>query len=133
MAEEIIMDADATLEAIIKEFRKLKDAKDALNKQLKELNPQIDYVQGLIIEKMQAEGATKISTDYGSASLSTKDYAQIKDFEEFIHYVLTHDAFHLLQKRVNDAPCRLIWDDEEAEEIPGIGKFEKTTLNFRKK
>ena len=46
--EETIL-ADASMEEIIQQFRELKDEKDRLNKIVKDLNPQIEYLQGLII------------------------------------------------------------------------------------
>ena len=123
--------ADNSFEEILRELRDLKTQKDDLNKAIKELTPQIEYLQSIAIAKLQGEGAEKVSTSFGSASISTKDYASIKDFPAFIQYVATHQAYELIQKRANDAPLRLIW--EEAEEVPGVESFEKTTLNFRKK
>lgn len=125
--------ADQSFEEILKELRDLKTQKDDLNKAIKKLNPQIEYIQAIAIAKLQGEGAEKVTTSFGSASLSTKDYATIKDFGAFIHYIDTHKAYEMIQKRANDAPIRLIWEDEESGGIPGIDSFSRTTLNFRKK
>lgn len=129
--EQIEIKADSSMEEIVQEFRRLKDKKKDLEKQAKDLNPQIETLQGLIITKMQGEGANKISTDFGSCSLSTKDYATIKDFAAFLEYIVGHGAYELIQKRANDAPMRIIW--EEDEDVPGVVAFERTTLNFTRK
>ena len=125
--------ADHSFEEILKELRDLKTQKDDLNKAIKEVNPQIEYLQAIAIAKLQGEGAEKVTTSFGSASISIKDYASIKDFGAFIHYIDTHKAYELIQKRANDAPLRLLWDDEESGGVPGVESFTKTTLNFRKK
>lgn len=132
--KEVVVEADSTLADMIKDFRDLKEQKAELNKAVKDLNPKIEYMSEIIIARLQGEGADKISTPFGTVSTSTKDYATVSDFAAFIHYIDTHQAYELIQKRPNDAPLRLVWDDEEeGGEIPGIGKFERTTLNFRKK
>ena len=125
------MEADASLEEMANEFRDLKDQKDGLMKSVKALNPQIEYLQSSIISRMQGEGATKISFDAGSFSIKTDIYPQIKDFPAFIHYIETHKAFELIQKRVNAGPYReLVLGGEE---ISGLGEYEDTKLNFRRK
>lgn len=129
--EENTMEADASMEDMLKEFRELKDQKDALTKEAKALNPAIEYLQGAIITKMQGEGVDKVSTPFGSASIKTDIYPQIKDFPAFIHYIETHKAYELIQKRVNAGPYReLIVGGEE---ISGLGEYEDTKLNFRRK
>lgn len=128
------IEADESLGEAIKQFADLKAKKDDLNKAIKELNPQIDTLKGIIIARMQGEGAEKVTTELGSCSISTKEYATIKDMAAFLNYICTHGAYELIQKKANDAPCRLIWDEEEGDgEVPGIEKYEDTKLNFRKK
>ena len=136
MAKKVqVMEADQNLADMIQQFRELKDQKDELNKVIKDLNPQIQTLQEMIIAQMQGEGVEKASTSFGSVSINTKDYACIKDFAAFIHYIDTHKAYELIQKRANDAPLRLIWegdgDEGEEGEVPGIGKYEDTKLNLR--
>jgi hypothetical protein len=129
--EETIL-ADASMEEIIQQFRELKDEKDKLNKEIKDnLNPGIEYLQGLIITRMQAEGATKISTDFGSCSIKTDIYPKIENFGLFIQYIASHNALELIQKRVSAAPYRAII--MEGGEVPGLGEYEDTKLNFRRK
>ena len=129
--EENTMEADAPLEEMANEFRALKDQKDALNKQVKDINPQLEYLQKNIISRMQGEGATKISFDAGTFSIKTDIYPQIKDFPAFLEYIVSHKAWELIQKRVNAAPYREMILNEE--EIAGLGEYEDTKLNFRRK
>lgn len=128
-SEEIL--ADASMEEIIQQFRELKDEKDRLNKLVKELNSPLEYLQGLIITRMQAEGATKISTDFGSCSIKTDIYPKVDDFGLFIQYIARHNALELIQKRPNAAGWRAII--AEGGEVPGLGEYEDTKLNFRRK
>ena len=124
------MRADASMEEVIQQFRELKDKKDELNKLIKALNPQIEYLQGLIVARMQEEGVVKVSTDFGSCSIKKDIYPQVEDFGAFIQYIAQHKAFELIQKRPNAAGWRQII--LEGGEVPGLGEYEDTKLNFRR-
>ena len=125
------MVADESMEEMIRQYRGLVDSKEEINNNLKEVNGQMAILKDLIIAKMQGEGVDKVSTSDGSASIKTDIYPQVTDFPAFLTYVVSHRAWELTQKRVNQAPYRAAV--LEGIEIPGLGEYEDTKLNFRRK
>ena len=123
---------DSTLEEALINYREIKDAKEELNKQLKEINAQEDYTKQLIIQSMQAEGLEKVACAAGSASIKTDIYPRIIDMPSFMKWVVTNGQFHCLRAdSLKAAPYReMIMEGEEPD---GIDEFEQTKLSFRRK
>lgn len=126
------LNSEGTLEDAMTELRQVKDQKKEVSDQLKDLNAQDDYLQGLIIKSLQAQGLEKASCAAGSASIKTDTYPQIKDMPLFMKWIVNHGQFHCLRAdSLKAAPYRELV--LEGEEIPGVDEFEKTKLSFRRK
>ena len=123
---------DSTLKQALTQYREIKDAKEELNKQLKELNAQESYTQDLIIQSMQSEGLDKVSCPAGTASIKTDIYPSIKDMPSFMRWVVGHGQYHVLRAdSLKAVPYReLVLGGEE---VDGVEEFEKTKLSFRRK
>lgn len=122
----------STIEHSLKQLRDIKEEKELLSAQLKELNSQEEYLEQMIISQLRQEGLQKASVeDIGTASIKVTLYPAIKDWDTTIKWMAGHKDFTLLKKSINAAG----WRErvESGEELPGVEGFEKDTLLFRKK
>ena len=114
------------------ELHNIKDQKEELERQLKEVNEKESYLEEIIISKMRSEGLEKASTQWGSASIKSDTYVSISDFERFMNWCIENKRFELLVKEIK----RKVWDEKfhsQGIEVPGTKQFEKDTITFRRR
>ena len=76
----------------------------------------------------EIEGARGV---VATASRNISLVATVADWDKVFAYVKRHNAFDLIQKRINNAAARERWDDNK--EIPGVEQFDRVTLSLRKR
>lgn len=118
------------LEESIKSFRKLKDEKEQLAVRLKELNEQEAYLEQMIITRMTSEGLTKVSTEYGTASIGENIFPAVKDWDKAFPWIVKNHP-ELLSKTVKSAPWRELV--AEGVVVPGVEQYKESNLSFRRK
>ena len=114
------------------QLKALKEEKELLQSQLKELNAQEEYLEQIIIEQMMQEGVQKATVEgVGTASIKRTLYPAIKDWDTMLEYMKQMDDFSILKHGVNAAT----WRERlgSGEDVPGVESFEKNILLFRKK
>ena len=110
----------------------LRSAKNALAEQIKALNIQIEELTLSIIDDMKEAGIDTARSDKGSVFFKISIYPQIDDKESFVKWVVQHDRYDMLQKRVSPGPILEMFDKEN--KLPkGISTYIKEDLNVRSK
>lgn len=120
------------LEDYMRELRDVRSQKEELKKEMDDLVKREDYLKSILITRLRAEGVQKVSNDYGTVSIKTEVYPQIKVWEVALSYILENNLTGLLPKKVNSAAWREGYE-EQGLDIPGISAFEEDTLSFRRK
>lgn len=110
----------------------LREEKDSLNEELKEVRKQIDELQYNIIEEMEDQGLEKHSTHRGTISLSVKLYPNVIDKQEFINWCVDNGHYGMIVARANEASFREFFE-ENFEYPQGTDAYEKPTLNVRRR
>lgn len=113
-------------------LRKLKDAKDKKNEELKAINAEIEVLERELVSEMEIDGLDKISiAGLGTASLSVKSMPTVSDMEAFVAWCYENNKVDLIQKRVSSKACNDYI--EETNEMPdGINIYEETKIGFRR-
>jgi hypothetical protein len=113
------------------ELKKVIDEVDTALKQIKNIQSAIEPE---IIAEMEAMDIDKLSSKFGTMSLSTKMYATAKDFNAFMHWVSEDldDRIGFVTKKIADVAVNEMFQ-ESGELPPGVDTYIKTTLSKRKK
>lgn len=122
----------SSFEEYLEKLRAVKDLKTSIQQQLKNLNEQEEYLEQIIISKMQQEGITSVKASIGTATIKTEQYPQVEDWDKVLSFVIEQRAFELLKKAINSA----VWREtflQLGEVLPGVQAFEKQTLLFRRR
>lgn len=101
-----------------------------LSKQEAALKDRYNELDAALLEYLEAAGLQKVSTSKATAITTESQVASLTDWDAFVAYVKTNDAWHLLQKRV--ASTRAIEHMEE-DEIPGLSIITQRKIGLRKR
>lgn len=123
---------DQTLAELGDELCTNRDAIRDLDNKLKALKRSFREKEEKILDRMQEEGALKVTGQSATISVSINTVASVKDWDKFYRYIKQHNAFHLLERR----PASKAWREEveirRGKPVPGSEGFEKRTLNLLK-
>lgn len=114
------------------ELHNIKDKKEELEIQMKEVNEKEAYLEEIIISRMRSEGLEKATTKWGNACIENDIYVSISDFGSFINWIVENKRFELLVKEIR----RKVWNEKfhsQGIEVPGTKQFEKDTIRFRRR
>jgi hypothetical protein len=118
------------IEALLEEFRRIKDEKEDLALKTKKLNEQEAYTEDLIIAKLRSEGLQSVKSPFGSASVGEQIFPAVKNFDQALDWMIKHKRFEFLSNSIKSAAWREAITDGEV--IPGVDSFKKDILSFRR-
>jgi len=117
-----------TLGARIDKLFEMRTARLAAQKAVDAMREEEGVLSGLVLDHLAAERSEKASGKLATASRVMKTVGKVHDWPKFQKYVAEHDAFDLLQRRVNDAAYR---DRLElGERVAGIDPENVLTLSL---
>ena len=124
------------LDKLIDRYVKLRDHKKALEAKHKaELAPFVqlmDEVEGVLLTYMQQAGVDSVATPGGTAYQSRRISATIKDGTAFRAYVVTNQAFDLVDWRANANAVFDYVNEHNGAPPPGVHPSSRVTVNFRR-
>lgn len=107
----------------------LREDKRKLEAQVSAIEEQIGVMEASILEQMDKEGTDKVSTTHASVSISENVVPVVKDWDEFIRYLIRTKQGHLVERRPSVPACRELFTLKG--KIPGLEPFTKRKLNLR--
>jgi len=120
---------------VIRTYMKLRDQKAAVEGEVKErvatLKSKMEKLEAYLKTQMDAQGLTSFKSDYGTAFLTTTDYANVGDWDAVLNFIRGNDAFDMLEKRVSKIAVRGYIEANKAVP-PGITYGTKLEVNIRK-
>ena len=120
---------------VIRTYMKLRDQKAAIEAETKErvadLKAKMDKLEAYLKAQMDAQGLTSFKSDYGTAFLTTTDYANVADWDAVIRFIRDNEAYDMLEKRVSKIAVRGYIEANKAVP-PGITYGTKLEVNIRK-
>lgn len=118
------------LDVLATQRDELREAKRALEAQIKALDSQLAENEQAIIEALDTMGVNRASVGKLSMSISETTVGNVQDWDKVYEFIHENNAFHLLQRRLSNSAYKELLDLGEAPE--GIEPFVKRSLNFRK-
>ena len=140
MSEEIASEARtqmgvANVGDVIRTYMKLREQKAAIEAQTKEqlvgLKHKLDKLEAYLKAQMDAQGLTSFKSDFGTAFLTTTDYANVDDWDKTLTFIRDNEAFDMLEKRVSKIAVRGYIEENKAVP-PGVTYGTKLEVNIRK-
>jgi hypothetical protein len=123
----------STIGSTVVEWFKLKTQVDELSTQKTVLSTEMEILEYKIIEQMEAAEVEKISTTFGSVTLSQKSMPSAKDFFAFMTWIGEDldNRIGFMQKRISDVAVNE-YLQENGFLPPGIDTYIKPKLTKRK-
>lgn len=120
---------------VIRTYMKLRDQKAAIEARVKDevstLKAKMEKLEAYLKAQMDAQGLTSFKSDYGTAFLTTTDYANVADWDAAIRFIRDNEAYDMLEKRVSKIAVRGYIEQSKAVP-PGINYGTKLEVNIRK-
>lgn len=121
---------DMSVNQLINERANVKGEMDQLNKQLKELRAESDYLDVLLLKKMDAEGVSRTANDAASVSINEDTVPNVDDWDALYAHVTSTQDYSLLQRRVSSTAYKELL--KMGEQVPGLSPRTVRRVNFRK-
>jgi hypothetical protein len=138
--EEVVSDARTVLGVpnvgdVIRTYMKLRDQKAAIENEAKDrvsgLKSKMEKLEAFLKTQMDAQGLTSFKSDYGTAFLTTTDYANVADWDAVLTFIRSNEAFDMLEKRISKIAVRGYIEQTKAVP-PGVNYGTKLEVNIRK-
>jgi hypothetical protein len=124
-----------TVDAVIKKYMKLREKKALVEATIKEeldkIKADMTKLEAFLKAKLDADGLTSFKTEYGTAFLTTTDFANVEDWDAVLRFIREEEAFDMLEKRVSKTAVRG-YIEANKEVPPGIKYGTKLDINIRK-
>jgi len=112
---------------LVTRFNNVRDERlDLQRKRDKRYESEIE-LKLMLVEAIKESGLQKVA----NVKLVLKIKPVAKDWEAIRKYIIEHDAWDLMQRRLGDLACRERWDD--GIDLPGIDKFPVDDLSIGKR
>jgi hypothetical protein len=124
-----------TVDKVIAKYMRLRERKAAIEAEVKEqleaVKADMLKLEAWLKQKLDEDGLTSFKTDHGTAFLTTTDFANVEDWDATLKFIIEHEAYDMLQRRVSKDAVRAYIDDTK--EVPaGIKYGTKLDINIRK-
>jgi len=117
-----------TADKLAKVYVKIREARRELSKQDDELKAQLDAVSEQLLEICKEQGAATIRTDHGTISRRTNKNYWTSDWDSFFKFVKEHDAFALMQHRINNTNMAQFLEENPSVHPPGLNADVNQTI-----
>lgn len=125
-----VADQSVNLGRLIDDLYALREQRLALNETIEDLKRRESDLRGKIMALLQSTGLTGARGELATSSIKHATVPKVVDWEAFQQYIVTNDAWDLMQRRVSTTACSGRWDRGEI--IAGVDKLELTELNLTK-
>ena len=128
--EPVIEKENMSVNQLINERAELKQQMDRLKKHVNELRAESDYIDVLLLKKMDAEGISRTANDSASVSINVDTVPNVDDWDALYAHVTSTQDFSLLQRRVSSTAYKELL--KMGENVPGLSPRTVRRVNFRK-
>lgn len=125
--------SEPTADQLAKVYVKIRDRRRELEKQAAELKEQEAALQSELLEICKQQGAQTIRTEYGTVSKRTTKNYWTSDWESFTNFIKEHDAFSLLQQRINSTNMAQFLEENPDLLPPGLNAEVTQTVVITKR
>lgn len=124
---------ELTADRLTKIYIKIRDKRRELARQDEELKEQLDVVADKLLEICKEQGLMTMRTEHGTVSRRvTKNY-WTNDWDSFMRFIKEHEAFSLLQHRINNSNMAQFLEDNPDLHPPGLNADANQTVVITKR
>ena len=120
---------------VIRTYMKLRAQKTKLESSVKDdlakLKTKRDKLEAYLKVEMDEQGLTSFKSDFGTAFLTTTDYANVENWDKTLQFIRDNEAFDMLERRVSKVAVRG-YIEENKSVPPGVSYGTKLEVNIRK-
>lgn len=124
-----------TVDAVIKKYMRLREKKALVEATIKEeldkIKADMTKLEAFLKAKLDADGLTSFKTEYGTAFLTTTDFANVDDWDAVLRFIREEEAYDMLERRVSKTAVRG-YIEANKEVPPGVKYGTKLDINVRK-
>jgi hypothetical protein len=125
--------SEVNADRLTKIYVKIRDKRLALEKQVQELRDQQDIVAKEILELCKEQGTFTMRTPHGTISRRVSKRYWTSDWHSFCEFVKEHDAFALLQQRINNNNMNQFLEENPELHPPGLNADQEQTIVITKR
>jgi hypothetical protein len=125
--------SEATAEQLARVYVRIRDKRRELAKQDDELKEQLDAISLQLLEICKTQGASTIRTEHGTVSRRISKNYWTSDWGSFFQFIKEHDAFSLLQHRINNANMATFLEENPDLCPPGMNAEMSQTVVITKR
>jgi hypothetical protein len=124
-----------TVDQAIAAYMKLRAKKSEIENQIKDdvakLDESMVKIERWIKAQADGMGVTSFKTKFGTAFLTTKDYANVENWDATLDFIRQNDAYDMLNKAVNKTAVRG-YIEQHKTVPPGVNYGTKIEVSVRK-
>jgi hypothetical protein len=124
-----------TINDVIRTYMKLRNHKAEVEAQYKSqldaIKTKMEKLEAWVKVRADEDGVTSFKTEFGTAFLTTVDYASVADWDSLLNFVVSNGTFDMFEKRVAKTAVRA-WIDEHKIVPPGVNYGTRLEVNIRK-
>ena len=119
-------------EKLVKVYIKMRDAKAALEKEIANIESQMDVVAQDLLEICKQTGQSGGKTQYGTFTRTVKSRYDTTDWGSFYSFVREHDAPELLEKRIHQTNMKQFLEENPDVLPAGLNVVSKYSVSVRR-
>jgi hypothetical protein len=124
-----------TINDAVAAYMKLRSQKDAIEASVKEdltkIKTKMDKLEAWLKSEMDKQGLTSVKSKFGTAFLTTTDYANVENWDATLKFIRDNEAYDMLEKRVSKTAVRGYIEQNKVVP-PGVNYGTKLEVNVRK-
>jgi hypothetical protein len=124
-----------TVGDVIRTYLKLREQKAAIEAEAKDkvsgIKAKLEKLESFLKAQMDAQGLTSFKSDFGTAFITTTDYANVADWDAVLNFIRENESYDMLEKRVSKIAVRGYIEANKAVP-PGVTYGTKLEINVRK-
>jgi hypothetical protein len=124
-----------TINDAVAAYMKLRSQKDAIEASVKEdltkIKTKMDKLEAWLKSEMDKQGLTSVKSKFGTAFLTTTDYANVESWDATLKFIRENEAYDMLEKRVSKTAVRGYIEQNKVVP-PGVNYGTKLEVNVRK-
>jgi hypothetical protein len=127
------MSADITAGKLAKVYVKIREKRLALEKEVQALQEQQDMISAELLDLCKEQDVQTMKTEFGTISRRTTKNYWTSDWHEMYSFIKEHDAFALLQQRINNTNMKQFLEENPDLHPPGLNAEVKQTVTIVKR
>jgi hypothetical protein len=135
MSDTAVITKTPTMDMLIGYYVKVRDKKRELEAEhkvkLAQYNEMLERLEGNMLAILNAAGVNSMRAPSGTAFTATRTSAKVTDWAAALGYIKEHEAWDLLEARVNKTTAFAIISETQCP-LPGVDTETTITVNIRR-